>query len=60
MVINVPFSPKYECLTEVRCWLVNNFLQLNKDKTEMILFGNKGCVEDVYYCLGTLSRKKIV
>ncbi len=24
----------YECLTEVKCWLGNNFLQLNEDKTD--------------------------
>ncbi len=24
----------HECLTEVKCWLTNNFLQLNEDKTD--------------------------
>ncbi len=48
----------FECLTEVKCWLANNFLQLNEDKTEMILFGNKGCVEGIYDFLGMFPEKK--
>ncbi len=48
----------HECLTEVKCWLANNFLQLNEDKTEMILFGNKGYVNDAYGCLGQFPGKK--
>ncbi len=38
----------FECLTEVKCLLANHFLQLNEDKTEIVLFGNKGCAEGVY------------
>ncbi len=49
----------HECLTEVKCWLTNNFLQLNEDKTEMILFGNKGYVNDAYGCLGQFPGKKL-
>lgn len=35
------FTNFYKCLTEVKGWLANNFLQLNEDKTEFIMFGNK-------------------
>ncbi len=29
------------CLTEVKGWLTNHFLQLNEDKAEFIIFGNR-------------------
>jgi len=35
------FTNFYNCLTEVKGWLSNNFLQLNEDKTEFIIFGHK-------------------
>ncbi len=58
-------DPKYglqslhECLIEVKCWLANHFLQLNEDKTEMVLFGNKDYVNDVFDCLGQFPGKKL-
>jgi len=48
----------YECLAEVKCWLANNILQINEDKTRFILFGKKGCVEDIIDCLGLFLREK--
>lgn len=48
-----------ECLTEVKCLLANNFLQLNEDKTEIALFGNKGCVKGVYDFLEIFPGKKL-
>ncbi len=30
-----------DCLSEVKCWLANNFLQLNENKSEFILFGKR-------------------
>ncbi len=53
------FQSLHECLTEVKCWLANHFLQLNEDKTEMVIFGNKGYVNDVYDCLGQFPGKKL-
>lgn len=35
------FTNFYNCLTEVKGWLSINFLQLNEDKTEFIIFGHK-------------------
>ncbi len=31
--------PLIDCFEELKCWMSNNFLQLNNDKTEVILFG---------------------
>lgn len=42
------------CLTEVKAWLTNNFLQLNEDKTEFIIFGNrKNWLRVMVYCQTT-------
>ncbi len=32
-------QPLIVCLDHIKCWMSNNFLQLNNDKTEVILFG---------------------
>lgn len=32
-------QPLFSCFDEVRTWMVNNFLQLNPDKTEVLLLG---------------------
>ena len=36
-----PLQVLYQCLADVDIWMRQNFLQLNNEKTEAILFGNK-------------------
>jgi len=36
-----PIDSLCQCIGEVNCWMCQNFFQLNKDKTEVIAFGNK-------------------
>jgi len=36
-----PIDSLCQCIDEVNSWLCQNFLQSNKDKTEVIAFGNK-------------------
>ncbi len=34
-------QPLLECISDITKWLSNNFLQLNENKTEIIVFGSK-------------------
>jgi len=36
-----PTDSLCQCIDEIKNWMCQNFLQLNKDKTEVIAFGNK-------------------
>lgn len=35
-----PLTPLFDCLCDVKAWLAQNFLKLNEDKTEVMLFGS--------------------
>ncbi len=36
---NTSLQPLFDCLSEVKSWLADNFLQLNDSKTEVVVFG---------------------
>ncbi|KAL2104366.1 hypothetical protein ACEWY4_001234 [Coilia grayii] len=44
-----------DCLNDIQCWMSRNFLQLNENKTEVILFGPPNQVSDLKKMLGPLS-----
>ena len=43
------------CLNAIRNWMANNFLQLNADKTEVLIFGPENLQSSIRQNLGTLS-----
>jgi len=49
-----------QCIDEVNSWMCQNFLQLNKDKTEVIAFGNKDEVLKVKAYLSFSSHVKAI
>ncbi len=54
------FANFHKCLTEVKEWLTNYFLQLNEDKSEFIVFGNKMPGNDLIESYGLLSNNSYV
>lgn len=43
------------CLEDIKCWMAQNFLQLNENKSEIILFGPPDSVTSLTNSLGNLS-----
>ncbi|XP_073804016.1 uncharacterized protein isoform X1 [Danio rerio] len=51
-----PIETLCQCIDEMSNWMCQNFLQLNKEKTEIIVFGNKDEVLKVNAYLGTKGQ----
>ncbi len=45
----------FNCINEIKSWMTENFLQLNKDKSEIILFGPPDNINLLSSGLGNLS-----
>ncbi len=54
------FANFYTCLTEAKRWLANIFLQLNENKSEFVMFGNKMPGNDLIESYGPLSNNSYV
>ncbi len=57
-----PIDSLWKCIDEINNWMCQNFLQLNKEKTEVIAFGNKDDVLKVNAYLdsrGQMTKNKV-
>ena len=52
---NWSFQNHFNCLEDIKCWMANNFLQLNESKAEVILFGLPDSTNSISHNLGSLS-----
>lgn len=52
-----PVNDLIQCITEVKHWMVKNFLQLDEDKTEIFLAGPKALRHQINSLLNPLSVK---
>lgn len=50
-------SFKWPCQSYIRYWMIQNLLQLNKDKTESLVFGAGGQRQEIHSKLVSLSLK---
>ncbi len=53
-----PIDSLCQCIDEINSWMCQNFLQLNKEKTEVIAFGNKDEVLKVNVYLDSRGQTK--
>lgn len=44
-----------DCLEDIKCWMAQNFLQLNESKAEVILLGSSDSIKSITSSLGNLS-----
>ncbi len=51
-----PIDSLCQCIDAINSWMCQNFLQLNKEKTEVIAFGNKDEVLKVNACLDSRGQ----
>uniref|UniRef100_A0A3Q4HRN5 Reverse transcriptase domain-containing protein n=1 Tax=Neolamprologus brichardi TaxID=32507 RepID=A0A3Q4HRN5_NEOBR len=53
--VTASLQPLFNCLHEVKIWLSHNFLTLNENKTEIIVFGSHTPLDQLADALGPLA-----
>ena len=46
-----PLDALFNCILDIKSWMAANFLQLNQDKTEVLVIGPEGQREKLFYLL---------
>ena len=47
-IFNVTKSKVEKCLNEIKKWMLKNFMKLNDDKTQLIIFGKRHNILNKY------------
>ena len=50
-------DPLLTCVSSIKCWMSENFLKLNEDKTEVLIIGSTAQRESIISRLGNLARE---
>ena len=50
-------DPLLACVTSIKCWMSENFLKLNEDKTEVLIIGSSEQRESIISRLGNLAEE---
>ncbi len=55
-----PIDSLCQCINEINCWMCQNFLQLNKEKTELIAFGKDEVLKvNAYLDSGQTTKNQV-
>ena len=50
-------DPLLTCVSSIKCWMSENFLKLNEDKTEVLIIGSTAQRESIINRLGNLAKE---
>ena len=64
----IPFDPKNSkdamlmeaCIAEIKSWMASNYLKLNDDKTEFIMFGTLKALQSVSECTVSVGDVEVM
>lgn len=53
---NIFLQSLVDCVSEVKIWMADNFLQINDSKTEVLVFGRSNCSANLSKTLCSITK----